>query len=172
MIINLVQIENNLPFDLLIEPSLVESDDEIAGLTKPLQIIGQVTKKLVQVDIEGKISGEIELVCSRCLENAATNIENNFKVAFVTNEFFTAETEAELNEEDLDVSLYDGETIDLIELAREQMLLEVPTHFVCKLDCKGLCPKCGNNLNNQNCNCETKEIDPRWQSLRQLKIKD
>jgi uncharacterized protein len=172
MIINLVQIENNLPFDLLIEPSLIESDDEIAGLTKPLQIIGQVTKKLVQVDIEGKISGEIELVCSRCLENAATNIENNFKVAFVTNEFFTAETEAELNEEDLDVSLYDGETIDLIELAREQMLLEVPTHFVCKLDCKGLCPKCGNNLNNQNCNCETKEIDPRWQSLRQLKIKD
>ncbi len=172
MIINLVQIENNFPFDLLIEPSLIDLDDEIAGLTKPLQIFGQLTKKLVQVDVEGKISGEIELICSRCLETATTKIENNFKVAFVTTEYFTTETEAELNEEDLEVSLYDGETIDLIELAREQMLLEVPTHFVCKDDCKGLCPKCGNNLNNQICNCETKEIDPRWQSLRQLKIKN
>jgi uncharacterized protein len=172
MIINLFQIENNMPFDLSIEPSSIDLEDETISLTKPLQLIGKLTKKSVQVDVEGKINGEIELICSRCLENAATNIENAFKVAFITNDYFTTETEAELNEEDLDVSLYDGETIDLIELAREQMLLEVPTHFVCKSDCKGLCPKCGNNLNNQTCNCETKEIDPRWQSLRKLKIKN
>jgi uncharacterized protein len=170
MIINLFQIENNLPFDLLIEPSSIDLEDEIISLTKPLQLIGKLTKKSVQVDVEGKINGEIELICSRCLENATTSIENAFKVAFITNDYFTTETEVELNEEDLDVSLYDGETIDLIELAREQMLLEVPTHFVCKSDCQGLCPKCGNNLNNQTCDCETKEIDPRWQSLRKLKV--
>jgi uncharacterized protein len=172
MIINLVQIENNLPFNLSIEPSSVDLDDEIVNLTKPLHLVGELTKKLVQIDVEGKISGEIELICSRCLENAAAKIENNFKVAFVTDDYFTTEIEAELNEEDLDVSLYDGETIDLVELAREQVLLEVPTHFVCRVDCKGLCPKCGNNRNNQTCNCETKEIDLRWQSLRQLKIKN
>jgi uncharacterized protein len=172
MTINLDQIADHHSFDLLIEPNLLDLDDDIISLTKSLQLVGTLTKKLVQVDVEGKINGEIELICSRCLENAELKIENNFKVAFVVDEYFTTETEAELNEEDLDVSLYNGETIDLIELAREQMLLEVPTHFVCKSDCKGLCPKCGTNLNNKICPCETKESDPRWQSLRQLKVKN
>jgi uncharacterized protein len=169
MIINLIQIEDQHSFDLKIEAELINLDDEIVSLSKPLHLSGLLKKKLVQVDVEGKISGRIELICSRCLENSAINIENNFNVAFVTDEYFTTETEAELNEEDLDVSLYDGETIDLIELAREQVLLEVPTHFVCKTDCKGLCPKCGTNLNNQTCNCDTKEIDPRWAALKKLK---
>jgi uncharacterized protein len=169
MIINLIQIDDQHSFDLQIEVDLINLDDEIVNLSTPLHLSGVLKKKLVQIDVEGKISGRIELICSRCLENSAINIENNFNVAFVTDEYFTTETEAELNEEDLDVSLYDGETIDLIELAREQVLLEVPTHFVCKTDCKGLCPKCGTNLNNQTCNCDTKEIDPRWAALTKLK---
>jgi uncharacterized protein len=168
MIINLIQIDDQNSFDLIIEPNLIDLDGDIGSLTKPLQVIGTLTKKLVQIDVEGKINGEIELICSRCLENTSTKIENSFEVAFVTKDYFTTETEAELTDEDLDVSLYDGETIDLIELAREQLLLEVPTHFVCKTDCKGLCPKCGTNLNNQTCNCDTKEIDPRWAKLKEL----
>jgi uncharacterized protein len=169
MIINLIQIEDQHSFSFIIEPSLIRFDDEIVSLSKHLQLSGLLEKKIVQVDITGEISGEIALICSRCLENSSKKIENTFKISFVTQEYFTTETEAELKEEDLDVSLYDGETIDLIELAREQMLLEVPMHFVCKVDCKGLCPKCGGNLNNQTCSCETKEIDPRWGALKKLK---
>ncbi len=168
MTINPDQIDDQLLFDFFIEPNLIDSADIICNLIKPLQVIGKLTKKLAQVEVEGKLNGEIELECSRCLENASAKVENNFKVTFVTDEYFTTETEAEINEDDLDISLYDGETIDLIEIAREQMLLEVPTHFVCKTDCRGLCPKCGDNLNNQTCNCETKEIDPRWAKLKEL----
>lgn len=168
MKLKLVQIENQHSFNLLIEPNLIELDDEFVFLTNSLKLSGKLTKQLIQIDVEGSIKGSIKLVCSRCLENADTKIENDFIVAYVTDEFFSNEVEVELKEEDLEVSLFDGETIDLIELAREQLLLEVPTHYVCNSDCQGLCPKCGINLNNQTCNCETKEIDPRWAKLKEL----
>ena len=168
MTFNLSQIVDSIVFDVKIEPDLIDLGEEFGRLTESLQIVGSLTKKIVQIDVDGKINGEIELECSRCLVNSTTKIENNFNVAFVTKEYFTTEIEAELNEKDLEVSLYDGETIDIIEVAREQLLLEIPTHFVCKTDCKGLCPKCGTNLNNKTCNCETKELDPRWSELQKL----
>jgi uncharacterized protein len=71
--------------------------------------------------------------------------------------------------DDLDVSIYDGEKIDLTDLVREQILLDLPTQILCQEDCKGLCQKCGANLNEVNCNCEENEIDPRWSALKNLK---
>jgi uncharacterized protein len=169
MTLNLTQTDNSTAFDVEIEPHLIDLGEDIGRLTDTLRVFGTLTKKIVQVDVEGKLSGEIELECSRCLVNSTAKINSDFNVAFVEKEYFTTEIEAELNENDLDVSLYDGETIDVIELAREQLLLEIPTHFVCKTDCKGLCPQCGTNLNNQTCNCDKKEIDPRWAALKKLR---
>ena len=47
-------------------------------------------------------------------------------------------------------------------------MLELPTKVLCKEDCKGLCPKCGKDLNLGSCDCKTKDIDPRWQALSDL----
>ena len=98
-----------------------------------------------------------------------TKIEIEFSAAFVTAENYTKAKEAEINTEDLDVSLIEGNEIDLAELVREQLLLNLPEQVFCKEDCKGLCEKCGANRNLIDCNCIEKEIDPRWSALKNLK---
>ena len=62
----------------------------------------------------------------------------------------------------------DDYKLDLDELIRTDILLELPTKFLCKEDCKGLCPTCGKNLNEGACNCQTHQIDPRLEVLKQL----
>lgn len=153
------------------EPIQIDLEEESARLLEPCRISGNLKKGIVQVDVTGNINAKIETDCSRCIIPVITSLEFPFKVSYITEEHYTSEKESELHGEDLDVSLYDGEKIDLSELAREQILLNLPTQILCSENCKGLCAKCGVNLNEKTCNCETKEIDPRWQSLRQLKIK-
>ena len=58
--------------------------------------------------------------------------------------------------------------IDLSAVFNDELLLELPTKLLCREDCKGLCPKCGKDLNKGSCNCPTKEIDPRLEVLKAL----
>lgn len=150
----------------------IDLDEESVRLVDAVRIWGNLHKGIAQVDIDGKVSANIEIECSRCLSPIKSTLEVAFKVAYVEEDNYTKEKDSELHGEDLDVAIYDGEKIDLTELAREQILLNLPTQTFCREDCQGLCPKCGANLNQKQCDCETKEIDPRWQSLRGLKIKN
>src|SRR5215213_1252628 len=77
--------------------------------------------------------------------------------------------EVELQAEDLILSAYEGDAVDLDELVREQILLALPSRHLCREDCKGLCQRCGANLNNGPCSCEQGEVDPRWAALADLK---
>ena len=61
------------------------------------------------------------------------------------------------------------ESLDLKEIIREQILLNLPEQVFCTPDCKGLCPKCGANRNLIDCNCNETEIDPRWAALKNLR---
>lgn len=58
--------------------------------------------------------------------------------------------------------------VDLAAVFEEELLLELPAKLLCSEDCKGLCPKCGTNLNSGSCNCTAKEIDPRLEVLKAL----
>ena len=60
------------------------------------------------------------------------------------------------------------ERLDLNELLREDILLDLPSKYLCSPDCKGLCPKCGKNLNEGDCGCGTGEVDPRLEILKSL----
>jgi uncharacterized protein len=167
MIIDLIQLtEPEIAFDFASQPDL---DEESARLAEPVRAVGRVRKGIAQVDVEGRISGEIEAECTRCLRDVRLKIDAALKAAFVTEENYTSEKEAVLRQGDLDVSIYDGEKIDLADLVREQILLDLPAQILCREDCKGLCQKCGANLNEVNCNCEENEIDPRWSALKDLK---
>src|SRR5919112_562701 len=75
----------------------------------------------------------------------------------------------ELQAEDLILSAYEGDAVDLDEIVREQTLLALPSRHLCREDCKGLCQKCGANLNENQCSCEQGETDPRWAALADLK---
>jgi len=74
----------------------------------------------------------------------------------------------ELSKEDLEECFYRGDVIDLTEILREQILLALPMYPRCSPDCKGLCSVCGVNLNQEACDCNRDEVDPRLAALKTL----
>ena len=82
---------------------------------------------------------------------------------------FTHVLVTELSNEDDDSYLVveDG-LLDIEELVVSDILLALPSKFLCKTDCKGLCPVCGTNLNDSECSCEKKQFDPRLEALKEL----
>ena len=167
MYIDLTKLsEGTKEFDETLE---VDLHEETARLLEPIRIFGELKKGIVQVDLEGSIAAKLEIECSRCLNPVESMLTVPFKVGYITAEYYTKEKESELHGDDLDLAVFDGEKIDLTELATEQILLNLPTQMFCQENCLGLCPKCGANLNLNPCSCETKEIDPRWSALKKLK---
>jgi len=169
MIVDLITIKaQSSSFDFSIEPNQIDLESETARVKNVVRVQGKIKKGIVQTDVEGEISTTIDIECDRCLQPVDKTFDFSFNAAFVTADNYTQAKEAELNQGDLEISIYAGDAIDLGELVREQIILNLPEQTFCRDDCKGLCPKCGANRNLIDCNCEEKEIDPRWAALKNL----
>ena len=118
--------------------------------------------------VQGHITGTVYGQCARCVEEYAFGLERDFSVVLVPKP--DVPTDAELGDEDLDFSSYEGDTVDLSPLIREQMILALPTRPLCEDNCKGLCPQCGINRNLHTCQCHAASADPRLAPLRNLKL--
>ena len=147
-------------------PEEIVLDEEHVRLTEPPEVSGRVQRSGQQVRLRGKLSARAEVDCDRCLKTVAIHVETEFDVTYVPTEEYTATEAAELQEEDLSLSVFDGETIDLDELVREQVLLALPLRALCSEECKGLCPTCGADRNIDSCDCHSTEIDSRWAGLK------
>jgi uncharacterized protein len=150
------------------EPEELALDEEDARLTKPPEVSGRVSRKGNEVRLRGKLSASAEVDCDRCLKTVIIPIETEFDVTYFPAADYSASDAAELLEEDLNVSFFEGETIDIDELVREQVLLALPARALCGDDCKGLCPVCGADRNTDSCDCDSREVDPRWAKLEKL----
>ena len=150
-------------------PEELVLDEEHARLTEPPEVEARVRMSGHEVRLRGKITARAEVDCDRCLKSVAVPVETEFDVTYVPEDDYRASEAAELQEEDLSLSVFDGETIDVDELVREQLLLALPTRALCTEECKGLCPVCGADLNADACGCDTKEIDPRWEALKAMR---
>ncbi len=170
MIIDLITLrESPFEFEVSLAPEEIDLDSDEAKLKNAASVKGLLTRHIAQIDVEGTIFAPLEIDCSRCLQAIDKDLEVNFHAAFVTPENFTEAKEAELNADDLDVSILEGNEIDITELVREQILLNLPEQVFCRENCKGLCEKCGANRNLIDCKCIEKEVDPRWSALKNLK---
>ena len=107
----------------------------------------------------GRIQGDITSPCRRCLAVAHAHVDAESHLIY-------AEPD-ETNEDDPDIYLIDpnGHDLDLRPAIREEWLLAQPRYVVCREDCKGLCPKCGADLNEGDCGCPP-QTDSRWEALR------
>jgi len=115
--------------------------------------------------VQGKITGEVDLICSLCLKNFSLNLETQFA------ENFYREGEDLPGEMEESVRTYCGDEIDMSGTISEALQLVLPMKPVCRPECRGLCPQCGCDRNTQQCSCKKEEIDPRLAVLGQL-IKD
>ena len=106
--------------------------------------------------------------CARCTERFPLPVEQDF--AFVLRPADPEEERNELSPDDLSVTTYEGDQVDLAPLVEEQTLVGLPTRALCSEDCRGLCPGCGVNRNLDSCRCKADEGDPRLAALRSLKV--
>src|SRR5215216_1693458 len=161
------------PFAHTYRPEEVELEEEGARLVSEAKVEGSATRKGEQVRLRGTIRTEAELLCDRCLAPERAPLAVEFDTSFIPQEVEAVKAEnVELQAEDLILSAYEGDAVDLDELVREQILLGLPSRHLCREDCKGLCQRCGADLNAGQCSCEQGEADPRWAALADLKNRE
>lgn len=145
------------------------SDFDGVVFRTPVILKGELTKENDRLTVVGSITADVGINCTRCLEPVDKRLDFEFRALYVAPETFGDEKDLELSASDMDTDVLSGESLNIAEIAREQILLALPARFLCSEDCKGLCEKCGTNRNLINCNCIEKETDPRWDALRNLK---
>ena len=128
---------------------------------KPIDVRGSVTDTAGCIELKLKASLYYETECARCLSPVTGSFTTDFGRTVSTGG-------TGYDEDNDDYVTVNNNAVDVDIPLIEQILLEFPTKFLCKEDCKGLCPKCGKNLNVEKCSCVTKEIDPRLAPLAKL----
>ena len=151
------------------EPDEIDLAGENVLLNGPVTFAGGAVQEANRAHIRGRLSAELSLDCTRCLEPVENHLDITFDAAFVDAADETEMADTEVSEEALDESLVENGVIDLAEVMREQILLAIPGQVFCREDCKGLCPKCGANLNLIDCKCSDDDVDPRWAALKDIK---
>lgn len=124
-----------------------------------LEISGEVLNNGAVLKVTGQIHGEARFVCGRCLEPYLAKVEVPFQEDF---------KEGLPEDQDADLSWYQGDSIDIAETVRERLILAEPFKQVCCEQCKGLCPACGKNLNMESCTCTTEVVNPKFAVLQKL----
>jgi len=146
------------------------SEEDKAGFSAD-RIDGQcsVTKIGKMVSVKGNITAGINLECSRCLESFTLPIKTVYEYTFLPAEDMPGNEETELTGEDLGLSYYRNDTIDLDPIILEQIVIQIPIKPLCKESCKGLCPVCGINLNVASCNHKQMAFTSPFTALEKLK---
>lgn len=131
-----------------------------------IEVEGRAEHEGSGLHVTGTVRGRLGLTCSRCLAPFEVSVDGRFDVTY--SKVVPVEDEVELEGRELTVCHLEGDTVDLSELAREEVLLEVPMAPLCRPDCKGLCPRCGADLNQGPCDCPAGAPDPRFAALGRL----
>jgi uncharacterized protein len=130
-----------------------------------------VTKTGDTLFIKGKLSAIIDIDCSRCLEETKLPLGTDFSYTLIPAKAENEE-DLEIKEEELEISHYQGDFIDLTPIICEQIILQIPIKALCSEECKGLCPQCGTNLNASSCKCHLDFVDSRMAVLKNFKLKN
>jgi uncharacterized protein len=121
------------------------------------------------IDFKAHLHARVELGCCRCLEPFESKISADFLLTLVPEAAEFGVGEIELSEDDASLFYATEGKADLNMIAAEQILLNLPLKPVCGEECRGLCPTCGVNRNEIECDCRSEAIDPRFASLLDLK---
>lgn len=140
-----------LPQDRLEQPSILCFSDPVTGS-------GEIRNEAGLLVLSGRIRTRMVCICDRCA--------NEFEQSVVIPVELTLATELE-DEENPDFFLLSDEKLDVEDVLSDCFILELDSSFLCREDCKGLCDRCGANLNDGPCSCK-KEMDPRLAVLEQL----
>ena len=143
--------------------SVLDLDLPFYGKYKSLVVLNKLHDQLI---LSVSSNFKVKYECDRCGTEFKSILKSNYKMIYLMNE--SPEETDSLN---VNYLSRDADKIDIANDVCEFALLEVPMKKLCSEDCKGLCYKCGKDLNKESCVCSTEEIDPRWKPLMNLKDK-
>ena len=139
------------------------------GLPEPFlnsfKIQLRMDKRHNQIVLDADLSLEAKFECDRCITEYIQPIETKFKHVYL----FGNEIPENDENESVTYLSYEADKIDISQEIYDYAEIAIPLKKICRTDCKGLCSRCGTNLNVKTCECKDEEIDPRWLPLQQLK---
>ena len=164
MIFDLSTVLNNDGASLDIS-GIISPEEDVCGadvaFEEGIKVSGKIVCRGNVLDLTASVAGEFQVACARCLKSLSQNVSFDF-----------CETLAQEGTEEIDVDsviVFSGNTIDLTEIVVSNILLNLSYKYLCSDDCRGICPKCGADLNQGDCGCTDDEIDPRWEKLKNFK---
>jgi uncharacterized protein len=178
MLLNIKELEvRKLPFAEVWPPGGFDFADSGATQKTPLKAEG-VAEMLPhtegEVRIQGRVSTDLEVECDRCLGRASFHIDAPFDLFYRPASEAGKEEEEAIDEGEAEIAFYEMPGLELEDVVREQVLLQLPMQRVCSETCKGICPLCGANRNETECKCETRTGDDgddhRWTALKDIRV--
>jgi uncharacterized protein len=178
MFLDIKELEfHPLEFAEELQTDVVDLGGEVR-LRGPLQASGRVEvveehhgkhQVIKDIRLRGRLSAGLELQCARCLEPVPQNVKRDFELLYRPLGADAGRDELSVTDAEAEIGYYQGEGLLLEDVLREQLLLALPLKVTCREDCKGLCPQCGKNLNQEQCSCSTEVEDPRWAALKDVR---
>jgi uncharacterized protein len=160
------------------ELQLSAEDDEPGGAALEAHDVKgkvKITRLSKDLLVQGTVTGDVELECSRCLDKFSLPVEAGLEEKYqpsVDVETGRPVKREAFEEDDSAFGVSPNHEMDLTEPIRQALLVALPLKPLCREDCAGLCPQCGANLNEGPCGCEPDTEDDRWAALRELKLED
>lgn len=157
-------------YELRTEENEVFADDGFVfhdiTFTKPIAVSGEVISQAGYMELHLEAVVSYATHCARCLQPIEDEL--TFRVEKpIAGKTGALRLENKDTDED-DYVLIEDNALSLDEPVSEQIFAEFPMRHLCREDCKGLCPKCGKNLNEGECGCDLHEQDPRLAALAKL----
>ncbi|MFM9277366.1 YceD family protein [Paenibacillus jiagnxiensis] len=145
---------------LNVEPLITHRKDitSVSPLTADLAAVSEGEGR---IDVSGTLAAELDTLCSRCL----TPVHEHMNIPF-SERFEQGQEQPDAEDEDMESIMIEGESFDTVPYCEESFLLHLPFAPLCRPDCKGLCPTCGQNWNEGSCSCNNERIDPRLAGLK------
>ena len=130
----------------------------------PMKVKGEILNTAGYMRMTLNMSVDYQTACARCLTPVSGSFSLDLEKTVAPRKLLSDLDEDKL----LDYAIIDDGFLDMDEPLLEQLEMEFPARFLCSDDCRGLCSKCGHNLNLGECSCDTRDFDPRLEPLRKL----
>lgn len=166
-----------IEFDLELGPGAVDLGQEAeqegqlaaAGLAEVIHEHRGPRDIVADIRLRGRFAGKFQVPCARCVEPVEIPLAADFDLIFRPAGADVEAAERSITAPETEIGYYQKDSLLLEDVLREQVLLSLPVRTLCKPDCKGLCPRCGENRNSQACSCDEGPSDPRWEALAGLR---
>ena len=174
MFLSVQELERKpIRYDVEFRPGEIDFEDPKVRQVAPFHTEGMaelLSNTLGEIRVRGKVAGEMETECDRCLEPVRIPVSSSYDLFYRPAEDVQGGAERAIDEGEAQIGFYEDDGIELAEVLREHVLLSLPMQTICSEACRGFCPRCGLNRNTGACSCVDQQVDDRWAALRQFKV--